>query len=422
MSRASNPTQRNLSLTEELEKLEQSITLTLQEIDHNFSRSHRIVTTSILPTVAQYAAHSKAVWDGSKVTLPPKNTDAPLRESQFWKQFFEASANVSLSGYEELATSERGENEESETFETTTAEDTYDDTVTAGTPTADITATQSRGSDSPLSSPSLTSSTPRGTAPSTKPAFAPYPSAYEALKDELSPSGTEPSSHQALPHPSTPQAKLPSMNMTPGSSSPFSPAARPSAAAKDPLLHRVLDKNYRLLATPHSTRRPRPQHPARDLHSPLSSPSQDMPAAPTLHAEIFSSPPAGPAPPHARTPGVSVLHTPGTRTGPKGRDVTRTAWDSDSDDDSDLGLSPPKTMHFAVPRQRLLRTPAREASKRIVDDLLLTAGAGGDGSGDTTADFLASDDDDGVGAGAGAGDDSSLGIIRGRAGVGDESF
>ncbi|KFY47926.1 hypothetical protein V496_10387, partial [Pseudogymnoascus sp. VKM F-4515 (FW-2607)] len=86
MSRASTSSQRNLTLTEELEKLEQTITLTLQEIDHNFSRAHRIVTTSILPIVEQYGKHSEAVWDGSK----------------FWKQFFEASANVSLSGYEEL--------------------------------------------------------------------------------------------------------------------------------------------------------------------------------------------------------------------------------------------------------------------------------------------------------------------------------
>lgn len=52
-------------------------------------------------------------------------------------------------------------------------------------------------------------------------------------------------------------------------------------------------------------------------------------------------------------------------------------WDSDSDDDeSDVGagMSPPKTMQFHVPQPRLLRTPAREASKRIVEDLLLTAG------------------------------------------------
>ena len=54
-------------------------------------------------------------------------------------------------------------------------------------------------------------------------------------------------------------------------------------------------------------------------------------------------------------------------------------WDSDSDDDDEgdmmgMGMSPPKTMQFHVPQPRLLRTPAREASKRIVEDLLLTAG------------------------------------------------
>ncbi|KAK9368120.1 DASH complex subunit Ask1-domain-containing protein [Lipomyces kononenkoae] len=74
------------SLTEELEKIEQSITLTLQEIDQNFSTSHRIITSSILPIVEQYALQSQAVW----------------RSSKFWKEFFEASANVSLAGYEEL--------------------------------------------------------------------------------------------------------------------------------------------------------------------------------------------------------------------------------------------------------------------------------------------------------------------------------
>ena len=67
MSRISSAPSRNLTLTEELEKLEQSITLTLQEIDHNFSRAHRIVTSSILPVVEQFAKHSDAIWEGSKV-------------------------------------------------------------------------------------------------------------------------------------------------------------------------------------------------------------------------------------------------------------------------------------------------------------------------------------------------------------------
>lgn len=41
--------------------------LTRLEIDHNFSRAHRIVTSSILPIVGQYAEHSREVWEGSRV-------------------------------------------------------------------------------------------------------------------------------------------------------------------------------------------------------------------------------------------------------------------------------------------------------------------------------------------------------------------
>ncbi|KAJ2968665.1 hypothetical protein NQ176_g9069 [Zarea fungicola] len=52
-------------------------------------------------------------------------------------------------------------------------------------------------------------------------------------------------------------------------------------------------------------------------------------------------------------------------------------WESDDDDDDDLygGMSPPKTIQFALPPSKLLQTPAREASKRIVDDILTDAGA-----------------------------------------------
>lgn len=61
-------------------------------------------------------------------------------------------------------------------------------------------------------------------------------------------------------------------------------------------------------------------------------------------------------------------------------------WESDSDEDDALDFSPPKTMQFHVPQSRLLQTPAREASKRIVEDLLLTAG------GDITDEFEGEED------------------------------
>ena len=61
--------------------------------------------------------------------------------------------------------------------------------------------------------------------------------------------------------------------------------------------------------------------------------------------------------------------------------------DEDDEDDDFGGMSPPKTMQFHVPQSRLVQTPAREASKRIVDDLLLTAGA------DATDDIEGADDE-----------------------------
>ena len=70
MARPGAAATSNMSLTEELERLEQSITITLQEIDSNFAKAHRIVTTSILPIVERYARNSEAVWEGSKARSP----------------------------------------------------------------------------------------------------------------------------------------------------------------------------------------------------------------------------------------------------------------------------------------------------------------------------------------------------------------
>ncbi|MCJ1304545.1 DASH complex subunit ask1 [Hypocenomyce scalaris] len=383
MSRASTSSQRNLTLTEELEKLEQSITLTLQEIDHNFSRAHRIVTTSILPIVEQYAEQSKNVWEGSK----------------FWKQFFEASANVSLSGYEEPTVDETVTEDTAQMTPTSSvyvspSQTQNDDTVTPASPAPYL------PKDDNFSSP--INNTPRPGHSRTKgqpPTIAPFSSPYEALRREIQ----GPADTSTLP--STPRQQSQLQSETP-QSSPFMPPStaaqlRHRTPAKDILLHRVLDKNYRLQATPHaqpSSRLPHPKSAAqtprttgRKYHDSASPDSSPPVPAPELHAEIFDSPAR-----RRRTPGISVLtpaaksknmksefrsatqRTPGADAHGKGKG--RGIWDSDSDEDVDgngdypEGMSPPKTMQFHIPQSKLLRTPAREASKRIVEDLLLTAG------------------------------------------------
>ena len=62
-------------------QLDQAITLTLQEIDENFSQAHQIVTSRILPAIREYESSCSQTWQSAR----------------FWKQFFEASAQVSLS-------------------------------------------------------------------------------------------------------------------------------------------------------------------------------------------------------------------------------------------------------------------------------------------------------------------------------------
>ncbi|KAK8091149.1 hypothetical protein PG994_000654 [Apiospora phragmitis] len=236
------------------------------------------------------------------------------------------------------------------------------------------------------------------------------------------------------------QDRLPDMSMTPHSSSlleaptPMQGGPRTNLFGtnkdknKDPLLHRLLDKNYRIQATPHKgggghglsphkggggagaagAGVPEEDRTRRALwqDSPQSSPEM---AAPTLRTNLYSAmsplkgqrgrPAAaggatgrrgvsGEAP---RTPGVSV-QTPAKKRdvfaerqssgkGGKGKglakyDADEITWDSDDEDDGVFGgMSPPKTIQFALPPSKLMQTPAREASKRIVDDILLTAGA-----------------------------------------------
>ncbi|KAE8147829.1 DASH complex subunit Ask1-domain-containing protein [Aspergillus avenaceus] len=400
MSRPSSVAQRPLTLTEELEKLEQSITLTLQEIDHNFSQAHRIVTTSILPLVEQYADHSRDVWEGAK----------------FWKQFFEASANVSLSGYEERP------NEDTLQDQNTTEDSTADITHSNLTETAQYETPSSerhhKADDTELSSLSIAShSTPRAALherPSdndtTVTSSIVRPSPYEALKREIDESES-PFDVDDIDLPTTPGRSFRPQTYSHNqpddllSSSPFIPPVSHEdlspvgKSPADPILHRLQDKTYRVQATPLGkgygsgrskfTVTPKPSKSKYSLdESPMSSPE---PEAPQLHAEIFSSP--------LKTPGTGrkprttshlrITPQPGTSvlTPAKGGGRNRPVWDSDEEfdhEDEDFGPSPPKTMQFHIPQNRLMKTPAKEASRRIVEDLLFTAGAN-----DTTDDVKA---------------------------------
>ncbi|KAJ5633785.1 hypothetical protein N7528_001627 [Penicillium herquei] len=407
MSRQSIHPERPLSLTEELEKLEQSITLTLQEIDQNFSQAHRIVTTSILPLIEQYTEHSRDVWDGAK----------------FWKQFFEASANVSLSGYEERPGEDDTVQEPTATEEELSADITqstaHDEDEPYDTPSSHRHhVPQEHGQDLDLTELAISShSTPRAATHQTDDdvtmSSIGHSSSYENLRKQINDATAPFDMPDSSTLPSTPgrqpffppgaaaDTPMSSPFIPPASSARYQSASRDARYQKpsDPVLHQMLDKTYRVQATPlgkgfrnagggtntRSKAVTTPKQAASSRYafddSPISSPE---PEAPQMHSEIFSSPIKGVDTPGTnrkrRTssnrqrdiprPGFSVL-TPAKKSG-----GNRAVWDSDDDFDDDLGPSPPKTMQFHIPQSRLMQTPAREASKRIVGDLLATAGAG----------------------------------------------
>lgn len=327
---------------------------------------------------------------------------------QFWKQFFEASANVSLSGYEEPTDESTTQNEATESFQTPTDRD--ESTVTG----AELQDDEEFSVESPTqvtgvqTTPKLTPSSTRklagtgtGRRTNNRSAASSYRSPSPRKYTGRNPRATEPSSEQ----PSTP--RMPSAANI--QSSPFEPesAFQPSAFQQkqnnDPLMHRVLDKNFRIQATPLTQRRQ--NHPTAVKATPATAskkaPWDDSPqsspeiSAPQLRSDLFS--PAKGAP---RTPGLSIrasTRTPGasapmTSTGrqlfsPQDKTYTKDRnYFDDSDEDDDLAeMSPPKTMQFHIPQSRLMQTPAREASRKIVDDLLLTAGA--DATDDIEGDF-----------------------------------
>ncbi len=238
----------------------------------------------------------------------------------------------------------------------------------------------------------ISGSTPRArptTSSSDKAKFADYSSSYEALKEQLEKTKHKDEDEEDATEipPTTPGAKsrIPDMSLTPispplGSESYLKSANRQSVKRTGPLLHRVLDKNYVIQQTPHTTRKehrtPANKPSWRDTTSPMSSPPE---AAPQLHPEIFSSPirQQYTKPNVPRTPGVSVNPQPKA----KPRDIfgkpvkkDEITWESDSDEDAEgvyreLGMSPPKTIQFSLPQSRLLQTPGMLSSTKIISNV-----------------------------------------------------
>ncbi len=166
---------------------------------------------------------------------------------------------------------------------------------------------------------------------------------YSAAESAESESGNSPSSSFLPPSPSsTPRANIPFIiPPSTGKSKANSPSKRQA-----PLLHRVLDSNWRLQATPLSK---------GNIYAGVDALSS--PPAPELTTQILSP-----------SPMAKLLKTPLAQR-------NAAFEDSDSDFEDQLGMSPPVTMQFSMPASKLMKTPARTAAMNIVEEVLRTAGA-----------------------------------------------
>ncbi|CAB4391925.1 hypothetical protein RhiirA5_362282 [Rhizophagus irregularis] len=258
-------------LTARLEKLEQNITLTLQEVDHNFSACQYKVTTKVLPQITRFACVSEDIWENSKL----------------WWSFFESL---------DLTTND--------TFSATSSEDyinlkkrlIINETSSLKSETSKATATNSMLNNLPKHvSESLN---PNSTANDTISALD-----YIDLKKNFDINGTS--------------------SLKSGTS---------EAAATNSILNNPSKYNS-LTSTPLQE----PQY----AHKMLQSPSWG-----SKKIEIKKS------------SNESTLTS---------DSIVLPSMDSDYDF---AGISPPVTIQFSVAPSKLLKTPAKEAAKLIMDELV----------------------------------------------------
>ncbi|KAJ6520505.1 DASH complex subunit Ask1-domain-containing protein [Mycena sanguinolenta] len=101
-------------ILDQIEQMEQLITIKLQNIDENFSKIHNILSNKILPAVKRYAVATK-----------------PVREAaNFWVSFYEQAAQIRIPTYDDYSTVNEVPSERDElTSETESSSRTEESTV-----------------------------------------------------------------------------------------------------------------------------------------------------------------------------------------------------------------------------------------------------------------------------------------------------
>ncbi|KDR85497.1 hypothetical protein GALMADRAFT_84362 [Galerina marginata CBS 339.88] len=112
------------STTDQIEQIEQLITIKLQNIDENFSKIHNVLASKLLPAVKRYAVGTEPVREAAK----------------FWTSFYEQAAQIRIPTVDDYSTVNETPSEHEEANSSAQAPEHIDDTANDQTtrPTQDV--------------------------------------------------------------------------------------------------------------------------------------------------------------------------------------------------------------------------------------------------------------------------------------------
>ncbi|KAI0372333.1 hypothetical protein BV20DRAFT_964481 [Pilatotrama ljubarskyi] len=380
---------------DQIEQIEQLITIKLQNIDANFSKIQHVMANRILPAVKRYAVGTQPVREAAK----------------FWTTFYEQAAQIRIPTYDDYsATAEQQEESEQNESEATSAEASTrmdaepEETSSHSNRTFNPEGTSSEVSFAPQAAISSTPATSRTRSQNAHDSFTsqgsdPMPSWTASLESPLMQLNRDiqrlsRDSHFDLPSTSAvhcPETYDESQDVTQRPSlrgvqdaEPSTVRARDKSKRRDSqqqLLQNILRRNANTSAATSST-----------VSSRMTSPLKFKPKTPVLKmlnpylppdtnpsewkGVVDLSDPASATP--RRTPGLPASSVklsgfkPSAAAATIGLTRAKTKTPPPAGDDSfdeNFGMSPPVMTDYArLPK--LGRTPKKEAAERIMKDLL----------------------------------------------------
>ncbi|KAI0095135.1 hypothetical protein BDY19DRAFT_988901 [Irpex rosettiformis] len=344
-------------VNDQIDQIEQLITIRLQNIDANFSKIQQILANRILPAVKRYSVGTEPVREAAK----------------FWTTFFEQAAQIRVPTYEEeLMDPSQIESESAQETSTAASE-------------SEANTTSSQSFFNPDGTISESSFMPGSGAVMSTPATARQKSQLSSFANQ------DPTWNTSLESPlvrldreiqsltreedvsvassSTIPPDLLEDNSQDVTQRPLPPPSSAKSKGKtrkvQPLLRGVLERNTDVsYISPLKTKRNTPALKGLNPYLPPNTTPTDWKGVVDLSNPVVATP---------GRKGASSQHRNGKRSPSK----TRTIDDFDLDDDSfeqRHGLSPPITMAFATAPKaktpKLGQTPRKQAAERIMNSLL----------------------------------------------------